>query len=556
MGVRLIGAAALAMVTAAGPATAVPGNFKAEADRILADAWQADQPGAAVIVTEGGKTVYAAGRGLADLDAKTPITADTVFRIGSIAKQFSAAVMLDLVAEGKVSLDDPLSKYLPDFPQPGASATVRQLLNHTSGIASYTGIPGWMVEANTNRPYTTEQMIDLFEALPPPSKPGEAWMYNNSGYVLVGAIIEKVTGKPWHEVIAERIAAPLGLTTLRYGVLETQTPNMAKGYEMNAEGGFKPAPKLHMSVPHAAGALIGTVEDLAAWANALHHGRVLAPGIYQSMTVPAKLNDGSEHPYGFGLEMDKVRGFRTTGHGGGIHGFMTASMYIPEKDVFVAVFSNVAPPPKHSPDLVAFKLAALAVGQPFERFEKQKADLKALEPFFGVYRIAGTKAERSFFEQDGKLFTRRDGPPMEVFPAGGNRFFYDTSLSWFELKRDASGPVMEMHQPKEGAPEIARRVGPVPPPVKSAEVPRGTLEKYVGSYIVGDARAVVRLDDQGLGVQLGDQPRLRLLARSQNEFEVESVSARVTFNADVDAPAKSMTLNQNGRTMEAVRARD
>jgi CubicO group peptidase (beta-lactamase class C family) len=540
-------------MTAAQPAAAVPKNFKAEADLLLSESWKADGPGAAVIVTEGGRTVYAAGRGLADLEAKTPITPDTVFRLGSIAKQFSAAVMLQLVAEGKVSLDDPLSKYFPDYPQPGAAATVRQLLNHTSGIASYTSIPGWMVEANTNKPYTTAQMIDLFKAVPAPSKPGEEWTYNNSGYVLVGAIIEKVTGKPWHQAIAGRIAAPLKLSTIRFG--EEQLPNMAKGYTIGENGGFEPAPKIHMSVPHAAGGLIGTVGDLAVWADALHKGRVLTPATYEGMITPAKLNGGAVHPYGFGLQLADLRGMKTRSHGGGIFGFVTASMYIPEKDVFVAVFSNVVPPVT-SPDLVAAKLAALAAGDPFPSFTQQRANLKTLEPYFGVYKMAADDT-RIFFARDGKLFTRRsDGPPLEVFAAGNNRFFYDDGLTWFALRRGVDGPVMEMHRPANRAPEVAARAGPVPAEARPADVPRETLARYVGSYLVGGPKAVVTLGEEGLSVKLGDQPNFKLIARSQTEFEVEGVGARVTFNADAGAPAKSITINQSGRKIEAMRTAD
>ena len=175
------------LATVATPAVALPAGFKAKADALLAQSYQADGPGAAVVISEHGKIVYQGTRGMADIAAKRPITPATVFRIGSITKQFSAAVVLQLVDEGKIKLDDPLARYLPDYPNASA-ITVRQLLNHTSGIQSYTGIPGWMVEGKTNKPYTTAQLIAEFEDQPAPSKPGEKWDYNNSGYVLVGAL--------------------------------------------------------------------------------------------------------------------------------------------------------------------------------------------------------------------------------------------------------------------------------------------------------------------------------------------------------------------------------
>ncbi|MEO7411709.1 MAG: serine hydrolase domain-containing protein, partial [Sphingomicrobium sp.] len=195
----------LALLLSAAPAVALPANFKAEADKLLADAYAANGPGAAVIVTENGKTVYAAGRGLADIERKIAITPETRFRLGSITKQFTAAAIMKLVEQGKISLDDPLSKYLPDYPAPGASATVRQLLNHTSGVMSYTNMPSFTAEGNASKPVTTEQLVAVFKDVPSPSKPGEKWDYNNSGYVLLGAILEKVTGKSWDQAVADLV---------------------------------------------------------------------------------------------------------------------------------------------------------------------------------------------------------------------------------------------------------------------------------------------------------------------------------------------------------------
>ena len=208
-------AGAAASLAISAPASAVDDNFAARAEALIETTYPAGKPGAAVIVTEGGKVVYVGGSGMADMDKGLPITAETVFRLGSITKQFSAAVILQLVAEGKLSLDDPLSKFVPGYPEPGGRATVRQLLNHTSGIQSYTGIPGWMAGDKVAKPYTTAELIAEFRDQPAEFQPAEKWNYNNSGYVLVGAVIEAVTGKPWHQTIVERIAKPLGLTTIR-----------------------------------------------------------------------------------------------------------------------------------------------------------------------------------------------------------------------------------------------------------------------------------------------------------------------------------------------------
>jgi D-alanyl-D-alanine carboxypeptidase len=543
---------ALAMAALPNPVVAMPAGFAAKADKIVDDSWPANGPGAAVIVTERGKPVYERGRGLADIEARTQITPATVFRIGSITKQFAAAVLLQLVSKDKLSLDDPLTKFIPDYPQPGGSATVRQLLNHTSGIQSYTDIPGWMTEANVNKPYTTVQLIDVFKNMPSPSKPGEVWAYDNSGYILIGAIIEKVTGMPWYEQARDRIATPLHLKTLRYGVGEEQVPKMAKGYRRDADGSYKPAEKIHMSVPGAAGALIGDVEDLAAWANALHHGKVLDQAEYRAMIAKAKTSDGKEVPYGFAMALNDLRGHRMIGHDGGIYGFASSSLYFPEKDVFVAVFTNSVPP-LTPPGIVAAKLAMLAIGDPFPELTKLPVDLKSVEPVLGAYKDAGSGDQRVFFSRDGKLLTRIQGAELEVYPAGNNRYFYEGGMSWFDVNQTASGAEMKIYNQVAQVPETAIRVGPVPAEPKVADVPRSTLERYVGNYAVGGQIAVVSLGENGLLVKLGSQPPFRLIPRSSTEFTVEKVGAGVVFKSADDGPAKSLTIHQGGQSIEAPR---
>ncbi len=408
--------AVVASVSGVEAAAAQPADLAARAEAIVSAAYPADGPGAAVIVTQGGRTVYAGGRGLADLDARRPITPDTVFRLGSISKQFTAAMILQLVQEGRLSLDDPISRFFPEYPQPSASATVRQLLNQTSGIADRGDLQGITVEAITNRPYTTAERIALFRDRPAPAAPGQAWAYNNSNYVMLGAIIEAVTGRPWHQVLEERITGPLGLTSIGYGVDRETRPGMARGYTED-DGAARPAMRIHMSVPHGAGALVGTVGDLARWNQALHGGRVVSAELYRAMTSPAPLPDGRTHPYGFGLALDETNGRPTIGHGGAIFGFRTDSLYVPSEDLFVAVLANNEEPAT-SPPVVAARLVALALGEPVREFTRADVPPQSLAPLLGVYRIGDGEATRRFYAREGRLFTMREGSAeMEAFAA-------------------------------------------------------------------------------------------------------------------------------------------
>lgn len=540
-----------AVAFAAALSWAPPANFPADADALVQSAYPADGPGAAVIVTVDGKPAYVAARGIANVESDRPITPDTVFRLGSITKQFTAAVILQLVDEGKLGLDDPLSKYLPDYPSPGGSSTVAQLLNHSSGIQSYTGIPGTMTPAATAKPLTTAQLVDLFKDHPQNFAPGTRYDYNNSGYILLGAIIEKVTGKAWHEAVDERLIKPLGLSSIAFGG-HPQGTQWATGY--TARGG-EPAPSqpIDMTIPHAAGALVGTVRDLARWNEALHGGKVVSAQSYRRMIAPTTLKDGREVPYAFGLRNDDIRGRASIGHSGGIFGFSTASSYLPADRIFVAVFAN-SDSPATSTDLVMNKLAALALGDPYPVFSKADVPMAEIEPLFGVY--AGGDVERSFFERNGKYFTRRKGAAdSQVFAAGKDRFFYGPeSLTWFAIVRDPDGKHrMEMHQMGASKPEVVVRTGPVPPPPAAIAVSDAELKFYAGDYKSPAGPIEVRLSESGtLTLRLSIQSPVALVPVARAQFKVDVVDATVDFIVE-DGKVSGLVLKQGGQEVKATR---
>lgn len=510
------------------PAAAVPVDFGQKAEAYLKSAYPTAGPGAAVIVVEGGKVVYQGGQGLADLKSNRKITPATVFRLGSNTKQFTAAVILQLVQEGKISLDDQVSNFLPDYPKPGADATVAQLLTHTSGIKSFTSIPRWMMSGGRATPITTEGLIAVFKDEPVTSAPGTKYQYSNSGYALLGAIIEQITGKPWHVSVRERITEPHGLRSIRYGVEESAIREMASGYDEQA-GKVVPAAPLHMSSPHAAGSLVGSVEDFARWARALHQGKVLKPNIYRQMITRNRLPDGTVSQYGFGLGMGEFRGRNTIGHGGETAGFESATTYFPNEQLFVAVFTN-SNKPTVSPDIAIAKLAGLALGQPYPDFRKVASAPAEVEPFLGLYKVKG--GERRFFAKDGKLFTRRSGAiDQEVSAAGGGRFFYGpASLTWFEVKQEPAGAVvMTTYHGRNQEPEIATRIGPIPSE-KAVNLPSNLLELYIGAYGTERGSVNVAMGDNGtLTFAIGKQSQHKLFAKTETEFRVEGMDAIVTF---------------------------
>lgn len=547
---HLLAASLLASVAA--PSLALPADFKVNADKIMAKAVTEGGAGVSVVVTENGKTAYRAERGYANIEGKIAIAPDTSFRFASITKQFTAAAIMKLVDQGKVSLDDPLTKYLPDYPGPGGAATVRQLLNHTSGIMPYTQIPEWAAKANTGASTTTQGLVDVFKAVPLQFQPGEKYEYNNSGYVLLGAILEKVTGKSWDEAVIDLATGPAGLTSIRSGIHEAQVKTMATGYT-DDDGKAVPSIAIHMSNPHAAGALIGTADDLARWGNALHSGKIVSPASYAAMTTAGKLSNGEAIQYGFGLAPGDVRGRKTIGHNGNIFGFGTSSIYVADPEIFIVVLSNSDA--LVEADTLATRLAAAALGDPFPELTAQPIDIKAVAPLLGSFALP--VGERLFFERGGKLYTRRSGGgEREVFPVGQDRFFYGPeSLTWFTIKTGADGKkVMEMHHNGASDPELAMWAGPAPPEKAAVFVPSDILGSYVGSYASPVGTFQIARSGDALVVKLGGQPTLPMKATSNTEFEVTQVGAKLTFGDIANEKAQTLTMDQNGQTLQAKRA--
>jgi CubicO group peptidase (beta-lactamase class C family) len=299
------------------------------------------RPGAvavSVAVGRGEEMLYEKASGFADLEFAVPADEQTMFRIGSVTKQFTAAAVLKLAERGKLALDDPLTTFLKDYPTHGHEITLRHLLTHTSGMPSYTGLgPVWQTHIARELPH--EELVALWKDLPLEFAPGEKWTYSNSGYYLLGMVIERVTGQGYAEFLRETFFEPLKLTRTRYDSNTDLIPNRAQGYRY-VEGRFENDGLLGVSQPGAAGALLSTAGDLVRWQQALVAGKALAAASYEEMCLPFLLAGGQEATYGLGLQLDRQDGHARIWHGGGIDGFNSVLMYFPESGLHVATISN------------------------------------------------------------------------------------------------------------------------------------------------------------------------------------------------------------------------
>jgi len=311
----------------------------ARVDAIVQEAMHGEGAvGLSVAVMRGDEVVVSKAYGLADLEFAVRADEETMFRIGSVTKQFTAAGILRLAERGKLAVDDPLTKFLPDYPTHGQEITLRHLLTHTSGVHDYTALRlEWA--PLLARELSDAELVALWQDLPLDFAPGEKWSYSNSGYYLLGMVIAKVSGSSYADFLRETFFEPLKLTRTRYDSNGEVIPNRAQGYAF--EGGKIWNDRLlAMSQPGAAGGLISTASDLVRWQRALVTGRVVQPESYLEMTTPFMLDSGRETGYGMGLLLDTQAGQPCVWHGGSIPGFHSVLLHFPGEELLIGVISN------------------------------------------------------------------------------------------------------------------------------------------------------------------------------------------------------------------------
>jgi D-alanyl-D-alanine carboxypeptidase len=402
-------------------------------DNLVQEAYKPNEPGAAVIIVRDGEVIYRKGQGLANLELGIPIEPDMVFRIGSLTKQFTAVAILMLAEQGKLALNDSITKFLPDYPTHDYLITVEHLLTHTSGIKSYTSMPEWL--PLWRKDFTVQELIDFFKNQPIDFAPGKRFEYSNSGYILLGAIIEKASGQTYEQFIQHRIFEHLGMKHSCYDSPLRVIPRRAAGYDKGPDG-YTNATYLSMTQPYSAGSLASSVDDLALWDAALYTGQLLKQDTLQLAFAAHRLADGSETEYGYGWATSKLAGHLAAGHGGGIHGFGSYAIRLPEAHIFVAALSNNT---GTHPGQLALKIAAWAIGQPFQEPTPVELNIQVLARYEGVYESKVLGEAHVTREGNQLLFQPGQAPPMELVPFSSNEFFFKSrSLAHLTFVADAN----------------------------------------------------------------------------------------------------------------------
>ncbi len=293
-------------------------------------------PGSVFLIAKKGKPIYEKAFGMANLELDSKLNTNSVFQIGSMTKQFTSIAILILEEQGKLKVSDPISKYIPSYPN-GNNITIHHLLTHTSGIKDFTKMKA--LQDIAQKEMTPEQMVDFFKSEPADFVPGEKFEYNNSGYVVLGYIIELVSGETYEDFIKKNIFDKAGMTNSYYATDRKIIRNRAFGYHKKTSG-YVNKTVINFSVPFSSGSLMSTLDDMLKWQNALNQNLLLTSKEETKAFTKYKLNNGQEIEYGYGWHLKNINGISTLEHGGSIFGFKSMAVYIPSEDIYVLGFSN------------------------------------------------------------------------------------------------------------------------------------------------------------------------------------------------------------------------
>jgi CubicO group peptidase (beta-lactamase class C family) len=405
-----------------------------------------------VLVVDGDKVLLDKGYGMADIEWKIPNVPEAKFRLGSLTKQFTATLVLLLQQDGKLNINDPVSKYLADSPKAWEKITLANLLGHTSGIPSFTGMKEFGVWRMS--PHTTEEELALFRDKPLDFEPGSKFAYSNSNFAVLGAVIEKVSGRKYGDLLRDRIFDPLGMKDSGLDTDELILPKRVQGY-MPGPGGLVLARSESMTVPWAAGSIYSTTGDLLKWEHGLFGGKVISADSLKLMTTPGKGD------YGLGVFAAEKDGVKLVSHGGGIEGFNTNLMYAPDRGIAVIVLGNVN---GGAPDQMGNQLFDVVMGKPVVLVAEHKAvpiTKEELAKFVGVYDLAPTFSLTLAIAGDALTVQGSNQPEFPVMYQGlkeGHAMFYAAGPNAeIEFVPDATGAITSLVLHQGGQNMLAKR---------------------------------------------------------------------------------------------------
>ena len=514
-------------------------GFENMIDKLLNEKYPATGPGATALVAKEGEIVYHKAFGMANLELDVPMQTDMVFQIASISKQFTAISILMLIEQGKLNLDDDITKYIEDYPTGGKYISIKHLLTHTSGISRSITQKPW--DSNIRKhDFDIPSWIDYFKNEPKTFSPGEAFQYNNFGYILLSQIIEIVSGISYGDYVEKNIFQPLGMHNSRQANDSDIIKNRAYGYEKYDDYVNKQYTSLSWSI--GAGSLMSTVEDLYIWNRALANNLLISNESLDLAFTNHQLKNGDEINYGFGWFINEINGSPTVEHAGGDHGFRTDAIYLPKEDVFVAIFSNCS---CGEPRPISTKIAALTINKPFEEPTVVATDVEDIYKWVGKYTFKD-RSTRNVILKDAKLYwVLPNGTEIMMAAIDNNHFVLENGMTQIEFKLVADTLVDVSVKNR-----ISVKTASKPYTTRSEiKLPKKTMTKFVGRYkLFPEFDLTIAWENGKLTATGTDQDPANLFPESPTRFFFKSIDAHIDFILDDQGKSTALEITQNGVT--------
>jgi len=413
-------------------------------DSLVSPQFTGNQPGISILIAKKGHIVYEKAFGSANIELNVPMQPDMVFRIGSITKQFTAVAILQLVEQGKISLQDSIQKYIKDFPSKGYTITVENLLTHTSGLIDYTSIDSYNPYIE-RRDFAPDFLINYFKDKPLQFRPSSKYSYSNSNYLLLGYIIQLVSGENYHQYMEDNVIKRAGLTHTFYAEEKTIVPNRDNGFFENCD-------YQTLSMGFACGDLLSNTEDLYKWNNAVTTYKLISKQSVSQAFAPHKLSDGTFSNYGYGWFIEPLYGSLCIHHEGQTSGFIALEKYFPKEDIYISILTNV----KSGEDKTDFSynrfklfdnITPLALGRPLVK-EVNVSD-SLLDDYIGTYSATFNKSTLTIYKSNGELYANLSngtGKNLVLLALSETNFFMPdakNSYTTFEFIKE-NGKVTEL----------------------------------------------------------------------------------------------------------------
>ncbi len=519
-----------------------------EFDKIISEQFKPNETGCVALVAEKGKIIYKKAFGMANIELDVPMKTDMVFRVGSITKQFTAISILQLMEKRKLTLQDKITTHIPGYPEDGNKITIEHLLTHTSGIVNITSMKNF--PDLKRKDLKTDEVIDFFKNEPLEFEPGTKWSYSNSGYILLGYIVEKVSGLSYGKYLEENIFKPCHMTGSFLDNHAVIIRNRASGYAKDSAQTIN-AEFISMTIPHGAGGIVSTAEDLFRWNRALVSYKLVTRSTLEKAFKRQQLPDGKDTDYGYGWFFLNIQGHPTVEHGGGIEGFLASSIYLPNEDVFVAVLSNST---GQSPEFVSAKLAAVSIGKPYF-YKEVKLDSALEQSQLGVYENDEGSLMNIYVEA-GKMYSEfQDGNKIHLKPFGEGKYFFHDFFSTLIFKKSTDNKISYAYAVSRF--EKSRSWKRTDKPFSSraeVTVPETILEQYAGDYQVSPTFSLTivkegnRLFAQGPG-----QPKQELFGESHTKFYLKTMPIQIEFHRGASGNVEKLAIYQGEKITEAMK---